>query len=294
MTALKSDASLRGKVKALAKQKGLRPQEVLQMYLFEHFLLRLSKSGYSDNFILKGGLLVAAVTGIARRTTMDLDTTVTGMDADETRMAEAVRAICSVAVDDGMRYRLERLEPIREDDEYANWRAHLRASYGRIDAPIKLDITTGDVITPREASYGYPLLFEEGSIKVMAYPLVAILAEKFETIVRRGSANTRGRDFYDVFILMKTKSDSVDPAQFKQALQATATRRGSLEFVANYRERLEEVRASAVMRTGVWERYIHATEYAKGIGFDEVIDAALELGDMAAFHESCAVVGEHR
>lgn len=279
MMALKGDASLRGKAKALVVRYGLRPQEVMQMYLFEHFLLRLSKSEYAGNFILKGGLLVAAVTGIAHRTTMDLDATVRGMDSDETSMAETVRTVCSIAIDDGMRYRLERLEPIRTDDEYANWRAHLRATYGRIDAPIKLDITTGDAITPQEISYRYPLLFEEGSIEVMSYPLVTVLAEKFETIVRRGSANTRGRDFYDVFILMKTKKGSLDSAQFRQALQATATRRGSLEFLANYRERLEEVRASKTMRESVWGRYVCTAEHAKGVSFDEVIDTALELGD---------------
>ncbi|WP_311141797.1 nucleotidyl transferase AbiEii/AbiGii toxin family protein [Lancefieldella rimae] len=144
----KSDASLKGKIKTLAKRSNLKPQELLQMYLFEHLLMRLERSSYADTFILKGGLLISSMTGVAQRTTMDMDTTVIGMDMDEETVSRAISAICSVDAGDDMDYSFERIEPIREDDEYANWRAHLRVRYGKIDAPIKIDITTGDEIVP--------------------------------------------------------------------------------------------------------------------------------------------------
>lgn len=143
MSAMRSDASLRGKVRHLANEHNLKPQEVLQMYLFEHLLMRLARSSYADKFVLKGGLLVSSMTGIYQRTTMDMDATVVGMDMDEGSVAKALADICAVDVGDDMTFDFERIEPIREDDEYANWRAHLRAKYGRIDAPVKVDITTG-------------------------------------------------------------------------------------------------------------------------------------------------------
>ena len=188
---MRSDASLKGKIKALAKKSNLKPQELLQMYLFEHLLMRLGKSGYVEAFVLKGGLLISSMTGVAQRTTMDMDTTVIGMDMDEDTVSEAVAAICAVDVADGMEYTFERIEPIREGDEYANWRAHLRVRYGKIDAPVKIDITTGDEIVPGRIEYRYPLMFEEGSVRVLSYPLETVLAEKLETVVSRGIANTR-------------------------------------------------------------------------------------------------------
>lgn len=153
MSAMKSDASLRGKVRHLANEHDLKPQEVLQMYLFEHLLMRLAKSSYADKFVLKGGLLISSMTGIYQRTTMDMDTSVVGMDMDEETVAKALAEICDVNVGDGMTYAFERIEPIRGDDEYANWRAHLRAKYGRIDTPVKVDITTGDAICPSQVRH---------------------------------------------------------------------------------------------------------------------------------------------
>lgn len=110
----RSDASLKGKIKAIAKKSGLKPQELLQMYLFEHLLMRLEKSDYAETFVLKGGLLISSMTGIAQRTTMDTDATVVGMDMDEGTVSAAISSICSVDVGDGMEYSFERLEPITQ------------------------------------------------------------------------------------------------------------------------------------------------------------------------------------
>ncbi len=276
----RSDASLKGKIKAMANKSNLKPQELLQMYLFEHLLMRLEKSDYAETFVLKGGLLISSMTGIAQRTTMDMDATVVGMDMDEGAVSAAISSICSVAVCDGMEYSFERMEPIRADDEYANWRAHLRVGYGKIDAPIKVDITTGDEIVPGLIEYRYPLMFEEGSVRVLSYPLETVLAEKLETVVSRGIANTRGRDFYDIHALMRLKSKDIDRRSFHEAITATASRRGSVDRMADYAAVLEEVRESSIMQ-GIWASYVAGSPYAARLDFEDVVDSALELARLA-------------
>ena len=273
---MRSDASLKGKIKTLARKGNLKPQELLQMYLFEHLLMRLEKSGYAETFVLKGGLLISSMTGVARRTTMDMDTTVIGMDMDESTVSRAVAAICAVDVGDGMEYSFERAEPIRENDEYANWRAHLRVRYGKIDAPVKIDITTGDEIVPGRIEYRYPLMFEEGSVRVLSYPLETVLAEKLETVVSRGIANTRGRDYYDIHTLVRLKSDEIDPSALNKAVVATASRRGSLDKLGDYESILGEVKESAMMQD-IWSSYVSASPYAAGLDFEEVVDSAIRL-----------------
>lgn len=276
-----SDASLKGKIRAMAKKGGLKPQELLQMYLFEHLLLRLEKSPYADKFILKGGLLVSSMTGVMRRTTMDMDTTVVGMDMDESTVTAVAREICSIDVNDEMNYIFERVEPIREIDEYANWRAHLRVRYGKLDAPIKIDITTRDRIVPGQTVYAYPLMFDGGWVRVLSYPIETVLAEKFETVVSRGVANTRGRDFYDIHALLRTKRDVINGETLAMAVAATAEKRGSTDAIAHYVEILEEVRLSHAMRDLVWASYVKSAPYVGDLGFDAVVDAAIELGDLA-------------
>ena len=273
---MRSDASLKGKIKALARKGNLKPQELLQMYLFEHLLMRLEKSGYAETFVLKGGLLISSMTGIARRTTMDMDTTVVGMDMNEGAVSRVVAAICAVDVGDGMEYSFERVEPIRENDEYANWRAHLRVRYGKIDAPVKIDITTGDEIVPGRIEYRYPLMFEEGSVRVLSYPLETVLAEKLETVVSRGIANTRGRDYYDIHTLVRLKSGEIDPSALSKAVVATASRRGSLDKLGDYESVLGEVKESAMMQA-IWSLYVSASPYAAGLDFEEVVDSAIRL-----------------
>jgi predicted nucleotidyltransferase component of viral defense system len=281
---MRGDASLKGRVKAIAKKSNLKPQELLQMYLFEHLLMRLEKSDYTETFVLKGGLLISSMIGVAQRTTMDMDTTVVGMDMDEKTVREAVSAVCAIDVGDDMEYSFERLEPIREGDEYANWRAHLRVRYGKIDAPIKIDITTGDEIVPGRIEYRYPLLFEEGSVRVLSYPLETVLAEKLETVVSRGIANTRGRDFYDIHVLFHPRAWDIDRNALHEAVAATALKRGSTDKMAEYAVVLSEVRGSDIMQ-GIWAAYVSESPYAAGLRFEDVVDSALELARFAMLDE---------
>lgn len=276
MSEVKSDASLRGKVRHLAKEHGLKPQEVLHMYLFEHLLMRLAKSPFVDKFVLKGGLLISSMTGIHQRTTMDMDATVVGMEMDEATVAKALHEICAVDADDGMTYVFEGIEPIREDDEYANWRAHLRARYGRIDAPVKVDITTGDAIYPSQVRHKFELMFDQGTLDVLSYHPATVLAEKLETVLRRGAANTRGRDFYDLYAIPRYYSGVIDERDLREALLRTAEKRGSWQAVANWREALGDISGSSAMQQ-VWDSYVADTPYAKDVAFEDTLASISQL-----------------
>ena len=101
----------------------------------------------------------------------------------------------------------EKIEPIREEDVYNNFRVHLRAKYGKIDSPMKIDVTTGDIITPAAIQYDFPLIFDEKTVSIMAYTLETVLAEKYETIIRRNIGTTRARDFYDLHTLFRSRKE---------------------------------------------------------------------------------------
>ena len=197
--------SIKGKIRSMAEKKNLKSQEVLQIYFFERFLERLSKSKYKNNFVIKGGFLISSLIGIENRTTMDMDTTIKGIALKEEKIKEIVQEIININVDDGIRFEIKDISYIREEDEYENFRISLIANVGKTKNPMKLDLTTGDAIIPKEIEYTYPCIFSKENIKIMVCPLETILAEKYETIFRRNIATTRMIDFYDLYTLYKLK-----------------------------------------------------------------------------------------
>ena len=219
---MKTPEQLKGTIRSMAAKKNLRAQEILQMFLFERVLERLANSAYKKNFILKGGLLISSMIGIGERTTMDMDTTVRGIQMEEDEIVKAVKEILAVDVGDGIAFKYQNIEPIREDDAYNNFRVHLHAKYGKIDSPMKIDVTTGDVITPAAIQYEFPMLFDEKTVPVMAYTLETVLAEKYETIIRRNIGTTRARDYYDLHTLYRSRRSEVRPDVLKAAVLHTA------------------------------------------------------------------------
>lgn len=179
---MKTPEQLKGAIRNIAKEKGLHAQEVLQIFMFERVLERLSLSSYKKNFVLKGGLLISSMIGISERTTMDMDTTVRGIDMDEENIERIVREIFAIDTGDGINFKFLKMEPIREDDGYNNFRVHFVAEYGKIKNKMKIDITTGDEITPAAIEYSFHTMFDENDIDVYAYALETILAEKYESI----------------------------------------------------------------------------------------------------------------
>lgn len=274
---MKSAEQIKGVVKNIAKKMNLKPQEILQIFMFERLVERLSVSQYKENFILKGGLLIASMIGIAERTTMDMDTTIQGLPMTEQEMERILKEILGIEVGDGICFEFMGMQQIREDDEYNNFCASISAKYGKMNIPMKIDITTGDKITPRQIDYRYKFMFEEKSVLVKAYTLETILAEKYETVIRRNIGNTRARDFYDLFVLMNIKKNEIRWDILKEAVLATSEKRGSLEELKEYREITEEMRESNFLRR-IWVKYQEENTYSEGIGFEDTLNSILEIG----------------
>lgn len=267
---MKTPEQLKGSIRSMAAKKNLRAQEVLQMFLFERILERLANSTYKDNFILKGGLLISSMIGISERTTMDMDTTVRGIQMEEDEIVKAIQKIISVDVGDGINFEYESIEPIREDDAYNNFRIHLRAKYGKIDSPMKIDVTTGDVITPAAIQYDFPMLFEDKSVSVMAYTLETILAEKYETILRRNVGTTRARDYYDLHTLFRSRKEEIRTDMLKVAVLHTAKKRDSVKDIEDWQEIIADIKAEPLMQS-LWDNYVAENQYIVELSFEEVL-----------------------
>lgn len=246
------------------------------MYFFERFLERLSNSSYRNNFIIKVGFLISSLIGIANRTTMDMDTTVKGIPLNQESIEKIVDEILRTPVDDGIKFEMKSLEYIREDDDYENFRVSLIANVGKTKNPMKLDITTGDLITPREIEYFYSCIFSEEKIKLLAYPIETILAEKYESVIKRNIATTRMRDFYDLYTLYLLKKDEIDFKNLSLAIERTAEKRNSLDLMLEYREILEDIREDSNLK-GLWDIYLNENKYIGDLNFDEVLEVIESL-----------------
>ena len=276
---MKTPEQLKGAIRNIAVSKSLHPQEVLQMFLFERILERLSVSPWRDHFILKGGLLISSMIGIGERTTMDMDTTVRGIPMEEQQITDVIRSVIEQDLDDGIQFIFRSIEPIREDDAYNNFRVHLDARYGKINAPMKIDITMGDKITPAAVCYDFPCLFEEKRVPVMAYTLETILAEKYETIIRRNIATTRARDFYDLYTLFRIYRADVRVPILKEAVTHTAEKRDSLDDMAEWQDIVQDIRDEAALRV-LWWNYQADNTYAADVSFEQVVDIVEEIGKL--------------
>ena len=269
---------LKAQIKNLALINHVPAQAILQNFMLERLLERISISKYKDMIVLKGGMLIASMVGINSRTTMDMDATLQGFPLSEETIRVAFIDICALHLNDEVMLVLDRVVPIRDDDEYGGYRVSITAKYETIITPLKMDITTGDIITPGAVRYTFHSNFENKRFNIWAYNNETILAEKVETILRRSVLNTRPRDFYDVYIIMKTQHPKINKKVFSVALNATSEKRGSLLALQEKEAIFRTIQSDAVMRQR-WEIYCKENYYAKGIGFDEVIDVLIKIGN---------------
>lgn len=276
---MKNAMQLKAIIKNLAKEKHISAQLVMQNFMLERLLERISLSRYQQSFILKGGFLIAAMVGLDTRATMDMDATIKGLPVNEQTIKEMFEEICEVEVDDDVIFRFRSIGEIREGDEYTGYRVSLLAEYPPMAVPLKLDITTGDKITPKEVEYQFKLLLEDRSISVLAYNLETIIAEKLETVISRGDQNTRPRDYYDIYILTKLQSSNIGMNTLKDAFRATTEKRGSTEVVRDYQRIMETVRNSEVMKKQ-WGNYQKDFDYAAEITFSDVCDSVVHMMDL--------------
>ena len=270
--------SLKAKIRNIAKEKGISAQAILQHYFFEHFLDRLSRSEYRNNFVLKGGFLIAVITGLEQRSTMDIDVTIRSLPLGEKQIKTIIGEICIIPTDDNIKFNLTKITPIRDDTEYGGFRASLEAIYENITAPLSIDISAGDIITPKPVKRKFKSLFDTGlQFELFAYNYETILAEKIETILRRSVGNTRPRDFYDVYLI--TKTQKYDTAILKKALSSTAKQRGTTGKIKNVPEILQAIKESSILKQH-WVKYQQEYSYAKGLTFEDTINVLYKIMDI--------------
>lgn len=267
---------LKDLIRNLSKKKSADAQILMRNYMMERFLERISLSEYKDRFILKGGMLVAAMVGMDARSTMDLDATVKGADISMKDVEYIISCILSVPLKDGVTFRVKRISEIMGEAEYPGVRVSMDAKFDSVVTPLKIDISTGDVITPREVRYNFKLMLEERFIEVWAYNLETVLAEKLETIISRNVTNTRMRDFYDIYILLQIYGQCLSVSVLQAALAATAKKRGTFAHLKEAPDIFDEVEQSPIMEK-LWLDYQKNYSYAADLSWHMVMDSVRAL-----------------
>ena len=275
---MKNAMQLKAAISKMAKEKHIPAQLVMQNYMLERLLKRIAHSRYQGNFILKGGLLIASMVGLHSRATMDMDATIRNHPVNENSIKTMFEEIVSIPIDDNITFSFQDVGEIRKNDAYGGYRVSLTANFLPMKVPLKLDITTGDKITPKAVEYKYPMMFNDGTLEIFAYNLETILAEKLETVISRGDQNTRPRDFYDIFILSKFKGDQINWTILRQAVSETAQKRNSGMLMPQYQSILEQIVSSPVMQNH-WTIYQRDYEYAREVDFSATCETILQLMD---------------
>lgn len=276
---MKTSEQIKGAIRNISKKTGVNANSLLQMCLFEGILEKISKSKYKNHIILKGGLLISSLIGVEMRSTLDMDTTIRGLPMNEENISKILHEILEITIDADIVYRLIKLERIRKEDLYEDFCATISCRYGKINANLNIDITTGDIITPKEIQYSYEKILEEGSISILTYTIETIIAEKFETISSRNITTTRARDFYDLYMLYKIYKSKIDRNVLKEAITLTSQHRNSFSLVLQYKEIVKLFYQSNSLKN-LWDKYIQNNPYAKEISFDDTISVYEEIGSI--------------
>jgi len=270
---------LKDLIRNLSKKKSADAQILMRNYMMERFLERMSVSQYQDKFILKGGMLVAAMVGLDARATMDIDATIKGTDVNVETVKRIIADIISISLEDGVIFRIKQISEIMDEAEYPGVRVSMEAEFDGVRTPLKIDISTGDIITPREVQYRFKLMLEERFIDVWAYNLETDLAEKLETVISRNITNTRMRDFYDIHILLKLYGNTFDEKVLGEALRATAKKRETEHYMNDIVEIIDEVQMDSGMQK-LWTSYQKKFSYASDLVWDTVMESVKAIYNM--------------
>ena len=269
-------AQIKGKIKSVAQKNHADARTLMRIYMMERFLERLAKSEYRDHFIIKGGILVTAMIGVANRSTMDIDTSVKNLNLSAQDALKVIDQVKEIDLDDGVSFEVKAVSNIMDEMEYQGIRITMNAIMGGLITPLKIDISTGDVITPRAIEFHYDLMLEDRSIMLWSYNLETILAEKLQTVLARGILNTRMRDFYDIRMLLDTQEDKIDQAVLKDAFAATCKKRGTSHLQEQAGEIIKSVEEDEQLRA-LWLSYQKKYSYAADMDYTGVIGGVREL-----------------
>lgn len=273
---------LKDKVKNLSDGRSEVAQSLIRYYFMERFLERVSVSEHRNNFILKGGMLVASIIGVDMRATMDIDTTVKELSLNEQDFRKIIEKICAIQIEDGVTFKITSVKKIMEEFDYPGIRMMIEANLDRLRQPFKIDISTDDVITPDAIEFKYKLMFEDRTISVLSYNLETLLAEKIQTILARGLVNTRMRDFYDIYEIMNSKAEEVNLDVLKYAFEATCVRRGTVYDKADVEVILDKIKADKGMED-MWNRFRTVNYFVEGLDWKEII--SFVIGEMAFLYK---------
>jgi len=276
---IRTSRHLKDLVRKMSKSDSVKAQIIIRNYVMERFLERISLSSYKDNLILKGGTLISAVVGLDNRSTMDIDTTIKNLPLTIESAREIVEKIIAIEIDDGMTFEIKEVDTIMEESDYSGIRVSLETKLETMRTPLKIDFSTGDVITPREIEYSFKLLFEERSISVLAYNLETVLAEKIETLLSRGTANTRMRDFYDIYALETTQMENISRPVLREAFKNTCNKRNSSAIMNDAELILQEIESSTEIMA-LWKNYRAKFDYAANIEWSSVMKSVRALCDI--------------
>lgn len=273
---IKNKDSLKVKASNLAKTINIPNKYIIQSFIFESLLKRISKSKYKNNFIIKGGLLLSSIFGVDLRSTMDLDTTIKGLSLNIDTITKVINEIISININDNILLEIENIKKIREEEEYNGFNVNLKANFDGLKTNLMIDITTGDIITYKEIEYKYQTLFDEEPISIMTYNYETIIAEKFEAIISRNIDNTRMKDYYDLFMLIKLKGKEINPETLRKAITNTAQNRNTLNYIKDAKKYIDLISNDEHIKK-LWENYQNNYNYANSISFEDTISSIKDI-----------------
>lgn len=269
---IKNKDSLKVKVSNLALSTNIPNKYLIQSFMFEALLKRISVSKYKDKFIIKGGLLLSSIFGVNLRSTMDLDTTIKGLPLDRTTITKVVNEIISIDLKDNIKLEIENIKDIREEELYSGFNINLKAEFDGLRTNLMIDITTGDVITYKEVQFEYKTLFDNEIVNIMTYNYETIIAEKFEAIISRNIDNTRMKDYYDLYMFVNLKWDDIDKTILRKAIFNTSKKRETLNYIEEADKYIELINEDSKLKS-LWKNYQNNYVYAKDISFENTIAA---------------------
>ncbi len=269
---IKNRDSLKAKASNLSKKPNILNKYLIQNFMFEALLKRISKSKYKDKFIIKGGLLLSSIFGVNLRSTMDLDTTIKGLPLDKETITKVINEIISIDVEDNVKLEIENIKDIREEELYTGFEVNLKAEFDGLKTNLMIDITTGDVITYKEVEFKYSTLFDNETINIMTYNYETIIAEKFESIISRNIDNTRMKDYYDLYMFVNLKWNDINKDTLRKAILNTSKNRQTLDYIDNASKYIELISDDLRLKS-LWNSYQNNYEYAKDIEFEDTINA---------------------
>lgn len=275
---IKNKDSLKAKASNLASVTNIPSKYLIQNFMFEALLKRISVSNYKDKFIIKGGLLLSSIFGVNLRSTMDLDTTIKGLPLDKNTIYKVIDEIINIDINDNVKLKIENIKDIREENVYSGFNVNLKAVFDGLKTNLMIDITTGDIITYKEVELRYKTLFDNEVINIMSYNFETIIAEKFESIISRNIDNTRMKDYYDMYMFVNLKWNEIDKNILRKAIINTAKNRGTLDYVDNASVYIKLISDDERMRL-LWDSYQKNYEYAKNISFEDTINAIKTINE---------------